>query len=70
MKKTFLVDGMMCDNCAAAVTKAISAVPGVSAVKVDLAGKCAEVDYDGAASDQEIMDAIEDMGYDAKGVKA
>lgn len=70
MKKTFLVGGMMCENCAAAVTKAISAVHGVSSVKVDLAGKCAEVDYDGTASDKEIMDAIEDMGYDANGVKA
>lgn len=69
MKKTFLIDGMMCENCAAAVTKAISGVHGVSFVKVDLAGKCADVDYDGTASDKEIMDVIDDLGYDAKGVK-
>ncbi len=69
MKKTFLIDGMMCENCAAAVTKAISGVHGVSSVKVDLAGKCADVDYDGTASDKEIMDVIDDLGYDAKGVK-
>lgn len=69
MKKTFLVEGMMCENCAAAVVKAIKAVHGVEAVKADLAGKCAEVEYDGTASDKEIMDAIEDMGYDAVGVK-
>lgn len=69
MKKVFLIDGMMCENCAAAVTKALSAVHGVHGVTVDLEGKCAEVDYDGAAGDQEIMDVIEDLGYEAKGVK-
>lgn len=69
MKKTFLIEGMMCENCAAAVTKALSALAGVSSVKVDLAGKCAELDYDGAVSDKEVMDAIEDLGYEAKGVK-
>lgn len=69
MKKTFLIDGMMCENCAAAVTKAISAVHGVSSVKVDLSGKCAEVDYDGKASDKEIMDVIDDLGYEPKGTK-
>lgn len=69
MKKIFLIDGMMCENCAAAVTKALSALAGVSAVKVDLAGKCAELTYDGKVSDKEVMDAIEDLGYEAKGVK-
>lgn len=69
MKKIFLIDGMMCENCAAAVTKAISEIHGVSSVKVDLAGKCAEVEYDGAAGDKEIMDAIDDLGYEAKGTK-
>ena len=68
MKKIFLIDGMMCENCANAVTKAISAVPGVVSVSVDLAGKCAEVET-GSAADSAIMDAIEDAGFTFKRIK-
>lgn len=69
MVKTFKVGGMMCDNCAKNVTNAISGVQGVSDVKVSLKDKNAVVTYDGKASDQQIMDAIEDAGYDALGVE-
>jgi copper chaperone len=40
------IEGMMCGHCQASVTKAISSVGGVSAVKVDLADKQATVSYD------------------------
>lgn len=69
MVKTFLIEGMHCDNCAHAVKEAISAIPGVEKVDVDLAGKCAAVTYDGKAADKDIMNAIEDIGFDAAGVK-
>ncbi len=69
MEKTFLVGGMSCENCVKAVTNAISAIEGVSKVEVSLADKSAKVTYTGNVSDKAIMDAIEDMGYDALGVK-
>lgn len=68
MKKIVLIEGMMCENCANAVTKAISAVPGVLSVKVDLAGKCAEAETEGA-DDAAILAAVEDAGFEAKGIK-
>lgn len=69
MKKTFLVGGMMCDNCAKNVRNSIMQVPGVSDAAVSLKDKEAVVTYDGKASDKQIEDAIEDAGYDALGVK-
>jgi copper chaperone len=41
------VKGMSCEHCAAAVTKAVAGLPGVSNVKVDLAS--GRVSYDRAA---------------------
>jgi copper chaperone CopZ len=40
MAKTVLsVDGMSCDHCVRAITKAVGALPGVSHVAVDLNAK-------------------------------
>ena len=41
------VKGMSCAHCAAAMTKALESLPGVSGVKVDLAG--GRVSYECAA---------------------
>jgi len=43
----FKVKGMSCQHCAAAVTRAVASLPGVSNVKVDLAG--GRVSYEGIA---------------------
>ena len=61
-EKTFDVKGMTCDNCVQHVTKALQQVPGVTAVKVDLASKSARVE--GEFDDQQIVDAIEEEGYE------
>lgn len=66
MKKTVLkVDGMSCEHCIKAITKAVGALPGVSGVSVDLAGKTVAVEYDPAQSPlDKIKFEIEDQGYD------
>jgi len=61
-EKTFDVTGMTCDNCVKHVTGALQKVPGVTAVKVDLASKSAWVD--GEFDDQQIIAAIEEEGYE------
>ena len=43
MEKTLEIRGMMCAHCQAHVEKALAAVSGVSAVKVDLEGGKAAV---------------------------
>ncbi len=68
MKKTVLIEGMMCENCANAVKKALTAVPGILSVSVDLAGKCAEAETEGA-DDAAILAAVEDAGFEVKGIR-
>ena len=60
----YLVSGMTCGHCVAAVTEEVSRVAGVTAVDVDLATKLVHVHgtaLDGAA----LVAAIDEAGYDA-----
>ncbi len=63
------IEGMMCGHCQASVTKAISSVGGVSAVKVNLADKQATVTYDPKKTNVDAIKAvIVDAGYTAQAV--
>lgn len=66
MKKEILkVDGMSCMHCVNTVSKAVSALPGVGNVAVDLKAKTVTVEHDPSLSPLEkIKTAIEDQGYD------
>jgi copper chaperone len=66
MVKTVLnVEGMSCDHCVKAITSAVGSLPGVSAVKVDLAAKTVTVEHEpDKAPVKKIKDAIEEQGYD------
>jgi copper chaperone len=55
------VTGMTCNHCVRAVTEAVSAVPGVLGVAVDLAG--AKVQIQGEPDPTAVRAAIEDEGY-------
>lgn len=62
------VDGMSCQHCVKAVTEAVSALPGVENVEVDLGAKTVRVAHDAAVSSLgAIKEAIEDQGYDVIG---
>ncbi|MDE2746600.1 MAG: heavy-metal-associated domain-containing protein [Chloroflexota bacterium] len=53
-----------CEHCANAITGALSAIEGVSAVSVDVDKKRVDVEYDAAAAtDQQIDAALEEEGY-------
>lgn len=69
MEKTILkVDGMSCEHCVKAITKAVSALPGIGHVNVDLKAGTVAVEYDAAQSSLEsIKYEIEDQGYDIFG---
>lgn len=57
------IEGMSCAHCQAAVTEALAAVSGISAVsEVSLSGKYAAVE--GSAPAAVIREAIEDIGFD------
>jgi copper ion binding protein len=65
MKKTIMINGMMCDHCRMHVEKALSAVSGVSAVDVSLKDKKATVTLLGDVADNVLADAVNDAGYEA-----
>lgn len=59
----FVVPGMTCGHCVAAVTEEVSALDGVTDVKVDLATKIVAVSGTDL-SDAAIRDAIVEAGFD------
>jgi copper chaperone len=69
MEKTILsVEGMSCEHCVKAVTKAVGALAGVEDVAVDLNAKTVTVKYDpGKSPLDKIKFEIEDQGYDVIG---
>jgi copper chaperone len=61
---TYVVAGMSCEHCTAAVTREVAKVAGVRGVDVDLEAKLVHVrgaDPDPAA----VVAAIDEAGYDA-----
>ncbi len=61
---TLHISGMMCSACVANVERALSAVPGVSKARVNLAKKSARVAFDEQrASRADLVRAVEDAGY-------
>jgi copper chaperone CopZ len=62
-KLVYLVPGMSCDHCTAAVTAEVSALAGVDTVLADLATKRVEVHGVGL-DDAAIRAAIDEAGYD------
>lgn len=67
MKKTIKIEGMMCQHCVKAATKALEGVAGVTAVTVSLEDKQAVVE--GTAIDEALTAAIVDAGYEVKGIE-
>jgi copper chaperone CopZ len=59
----FDVKGMTCDNCVHHVTQAVEGVPGVTAVKVELASNSAKVEGD--FDEKKVVEAFEEEGYEA-----
>jgi copper chaperone CopZ len=57
-----VVGGMTCGGCAGAVTRALSAVPGVVEARVDLAGGRATVS--GTAGAEDLIRAVEAAGFE------
>ena len=51
MKQKFDVTGMSCSACSAHVEKAVSKVPGVDRVQVNLLQNTMEVEYEQGATD-------------------
>ena len=62
-QQTFQVTGMTCGHCVAAVQQEVGAIPGVTAVAVDLATGAVDVTSDRPLSTDEVGAAIDEAGY-------
>lgn len=60
-ERVFTVEGMTCDHCVQAVTREVSAVPGVVSASVELSSKRLTIAGDAAQTD--IADAVAEAGY-------
>lgn len=69
MKKVLDIEGMMCQHCVAHVNKALSGIEGVEAVEVSLENKNAAVTLAADVSDEVLVKAVVDAGYEVKDVK-
>ena len=69
MERVFNVSGMSCAGCAARVEKCVAALPGVSAVQVNLLAHSMKVSAEGVA-DAEIAAAVQRIGFGAEPVQA
>ncbi len=64
MEQIYIVEGMTCGHCTAAVEEEVGAVSGVLSVTADLATKRVSVQGEDYA-DGEVRAAIEEAGYAA-----
>jgi copper chaperone len=62
MSMVLEVRGMTCAHCVSAITSALSALPGVAGVDVDLGAGTVRVS--GRPDPVQVAAAIEDAGYD------
>lgn len=63
MKKKIYIDGMSCSHCVSHVKEALLDI-GASKVKVDLEEKFATAEFEDDITDNDITDAIEEVGYE------
>ena len=63
---TYVVPGISCDHCKAAIESEVSQVPGVDRVEVDVAARTVRVEGD--ADDAAVRAAIDEAGYDVESV--
>ena len=61
---TYTVTGMTCSHCVQAVTSEVSALPGVSAVEVDLASGAVTVTSAAPIADGDVRTAVDEAGYE------
>lgn len=70
MKKKILIEGMSCEHCVKHVTTALNDLAGVSEVEVNLAAKNVIIEETQEISDEDIIAAIDEAGYEVTKIEA
>ncbi|MGH3795665.1 MAG: heavy-metal-associated domain-containing protein [Pseudonocardiaceae bacterium] len=63
----YSVTGMTCRHCVAAITEEVSAIPGVTEVRVDLAAGRVSITSGVRLDDATVRAAIDEAGYEVAG---
>lgn len=63
MKKTFKVNGMMCEHCKANVEKALNTIQSIKETEIDLESKNVTISSECEIGNDEIKEVIENAGY-------
>lgn len=69
MKKTMMIEGMMCSHCTGRVQKALEAVDGVESVVMSLEDKSAELTLSGQVEDETLKAAVVEAGYEVTEIR-
>ena len=69
MKKTIYINGMMCMHCVARVENILKGLPNVTKVTVNLKKKNAIIELSDELSNDAIITAITDAGYEVKSIE-
>lgn len=69
MKKTMIIEGMMCAHCTGRVQKALEGIEGVESVAMSLEGKSAEVMLTKDVEDDVLKDAVVQAGYEVTEIR-
>ncbi len=69
MKKTMIIEGMMCHHCTGRVEKTLAAIDGVEAVEMSLEGKSATLTLAKDVDDKILTDAVTEAGYEVVSVQ-
>jgi copper chaperone len=64
MTTTLNVPDISCGHCKSSIEGAVSGLPGVNSAEVNIQARTVDLDLSDAAELDQIVDAIEDQGYD------
>ncbi len=69
MKKTMIIEGMMCGHCTGRVQKALEAVEGVESVVMSLEDKSAEITCADLVLDETLKAVVTEAGYEVTQIR-
>ena len=64
MENVIRVDGIMCENCVKHVKEALSKVPGITGVEIDLKKKKVSYSTNEPVSIDDVYNAVKNAGYE------
>ena len=68
-KATLSIEGMTCGSCVGTITRGLQELPFVSSIRIDLIGCSGVIEFDVKNHLEQILEKIDDLGYDATVVK-